>query len=370
MKTNYNRWLVYIVAIIAATGGLLFGFDTGVISGAIPYFQPYFGIDDSMVETITTAGLIGAILGALTCGRITDRFGRRKIILIAAIVFGLGAMWSGLATSTVQLIGARLFLGIAIGVSSFVVPLYIAEISPTKIRGRLVPMFQLMVTIGILVSYMSDLYFADNSVADCWRPMFLVGVIPAVILFIGMWFLPETPGWLYTRGREAEARRVLEKIEPPQMIEQRIAMIAAEIENGKKQAGWREIFRPWLRNALIICIGIMFFQQFVGINTIMYYCPKIFMMAGFTDAVSAIWASVGVGLVNVIFTLVSIYFVDRWGRRKLYFLGMGGISLSLLALGACFLLNARLGGFGSGVSILLIFLYIAFFAISIGPSGG
>lgn len=369
MKTNYNRWLVYIVAIIAATGGLLFGFDTGVISGAIPYFQPYFGIDDSMVETITTAGLVGAILGALTCGRITDRFGRRKIILIAAIVFGLGAMWSGLATSTVQLIGARLFLGIAIGVSSFVVPLYIAEISPTKIRGRLVSMFQLMVTIGILVSYMSDLYFADNSVADCWRPMFLVGVIPAVILFIGMWFLPETPGWLYTRGREAEARRVLEKIEMPQMIEQRIAMIAAEIENGKKQAGWREIFRPWLRNALIICIGIMFFQQFVGINTIMYYCPKIFMMAGFTDAVSAIWASVGVGLVNVIFTLVSIYFVDRWGRRKLYFLGMGGISLSLLALGACFLLNARLGGFGSGVSILLIFLYIAFFAISIGPLG-
>ena len=237
MKTNYNRWLVYIVAIIAATGGLLFGFDTGVISGAIPYFQPYFGIDDSMVETITTAGLVGAILGALTCGRITDRFGRRKIILIAAIVFGLGAMWSGLATSTVQLIGARLFLGIAIGVSSFVVPLYIAEISPTKIRGRLVSMFQLMVTIGILVSYMSDLYFADNSVADCWRPMFLVGVIPAVILFIGMWFLPEAPGWLYTRGREAEARRVLEKIEPPQMIEQRIAMIAAEIENGKKQAG-------------------------------------------------------------------------------------------------------------------------------------
>lgn len=188
--------LIYVIAIIAATGGLLFGFDTGVISGAIPFFQKDFGIDNGMVEQITSAGLLGAILGALFCGKLTDRLGRRKVILASAVIFAVGAVWSGIAADAWNLVLARLFLGVAIGVSSFAVPLYIAEISPTKVRGTLVSMFQLMVTIGVLVSYLSDLYFADESDMTCWRPMFYVGVIPACILLIGMFFMPETPRWL------------------------------------------------------------------------------------------------------------------------------------------------------------------------------
>lgn len=369
MKPAYHKHFVYIIAVIAAMGGLLFGFDTGVISGAIPFLQQDFGIDDAMIESITAAGLAGAILGALFCGRITDGLGRRKVILAAAVIFGAGALWSGLAATPLQLILARLFLGVAIGVSSFAVPLYIAEIAPARMRGQLVSMFQLMVTIGILVSYLSDLALADNGDPGCWRPMLCVGIIPAVILLAGMLCLPETPCWLLMKGREEEGRDVLARIEQPREAERSLARIHARIEEDRSRSGWREIFRPWLRSSLVIAVGIMFFQQFAGINTIMYYCPKIFRMAGFTDNVTAIGASVGVGVVNVLFTLVSIRLIDRLGRRKLFFIGMTGIVATLLALGGCFAFQEQSGETGKWLSILLVFLYIAFFAISIGPLG-
>ena len=362
--------LIYVIAIIAATGGLLFGFDTGVISGAIPFFQKDFGIDNGMVEQITSAGLLGAILGALFCGKLTDRLGRRKVILASAVIFAVGAVWSGIAADAWNLVLARLFLGVAIGVSSFAVPLYIAEISPTKVRGTLVSMFQLMVTIGVLVSYLSDLYFADESDMTCWRPMFYVGVIPACILLIGMFFMPETPRWLMSQGRHDESIRILNRIEGEAQAKISFRQMQEEIKRSEaEKSGWRELLQPWLRTPLIICIGIMFFQQFVGINTVIYYSPKIFLMAGFDGTVAAIWASVGVGLVNVIFTVVSVYFVDRLGRRKLYFIGLSGIVVSLLLLGLCFVYVNQLGDSVKWVAILLIFCCVAFFAISIGPLG-
>lgn len=370
MKTEHNKMLIYIIAMIAATGGLLFGFDTGVISGAIPFFQKDFGIDNNMIELITSAGLLGAILGALFCGRLTDRLGRKKVILASAVIFAVGAIWSGVAVDAWNLVLARLFLGIAIGVSSFAVPLYIAEISPAKVRGMLVSMFQLMVTIGVLVSYLSDLYFADEGDMSCWRPMFYVGVIPACILLVGMIFMPETPRWLMSKGRHSESIRILKRIEGEKQAKDSFQQMQEEIKRSEtEKSGWKELLQPWLRTPLIICIGIMFFQQFVGINTVIYYSPKIFLMAGFDGAVAAIWASVGVGLVNVIFTVVSVYFVDRLGRRKLYFIGLSGIVVSLLLLGLCFVYVNQLGDSVKWVAILLIFCYVAFFAISIGPLG-
>ena len=371
MKIGHDKMLVYIIAIIAATGGLLFGFDTGVVSGAIPFFQKDFGIDNNMIELVTSVGLLGAILGALFCGKITDQLGRKKVILASAVIFVVGAIWSGIAFDVWNLILARLFLGIAIGVSSFAVPLYIAEISPAKLRGRLVSMFQLMVTIGVLVSYLSDLFFADENNPSCWRPMFYVGVIPACVLLVGMIFMPETPRWLMSQGRWNESENVLNKIEG---IEQaKISMQQMQEEMKKKEevekSSWRELLQPWLRPPLFICIGIMFFQQFVGINTVIYYSPKIFLMVGFEGTVAAIWASVGVGLVNVIFTVVSVYFVDRLGRRKLYFIGLFGITVSLLLLGVCFWVSNQLGDSVKWLAIMLIFCYVAFFVISIGPLG-
>lgn len=362
--------LIYVIALIAATGGLLFGFDTGVISGAIPFFQKDFGVDNSMIEIVTTAGLLGAILGALFCGRITDRLGRKKVILASAVIFAIGAVWSGLAPDIWHLLLSRLFLGIAIGVSSFVVPLYIAEISPTKIRGTLVSMFQLMITIGVLVSYLSDLHFADENDVTCWRPMFYVGVIPACILLVGMLFMPETPRWLLSQGRKAECLRILTRIEGEAQANASLMSMQNEmILEKNEKTGLKELFQPWLRTPLIICVGIMFFQQFVGINTVIYYSPKIFLMAGFDGTVAAIWASVGVGVVNVIFTVVSVYFVDRLGRRKLYFTGLSGIIFSLILLGFCFMYGNSLGDAGKWLTISLIFMYVAFFAISIGPLG-
>jgi len=333
-----NKALVILIAAIAATGGLLFGFDTGVISGAIPYFQKSFGLENDWVEIITTAGLVGAVLGAMFSGRITDIIGRKKVILFSAVIFMIGAVWSGAAPSAVNLMIARLFLGVAIGISSFAVPLYIAEISPTKTRGIFVSLFQLLITIGILVSYFSDLAFAlpegDPGYNDCWRPMFYVGVIPASIMFIGMVFLPETPRWLMSKGREAECRKVLTKVEDPELLEETFSKMKEETEADRNNiTDWKEIFKPWLRTPLMIAIGIMFIQQFTGINTIIYYSPKIFLMAGFEGARAAILASISVGVISVLFSVISLFMVDRIGRRKLFFIGLTGMTASLLALG-------------------------------------
>lgn len=329
-NTSYRYWMIYVIAIVAAMGGLLFGFDTGVISGAIPFFQKDFGIDDSMVEVVTSSGLLGAILGALCCGKLTDRVGRRKVILTSAVIFAIGALWSGWAPGIYHLIAARLFLGVAIGISSF----------------------------------------ADEASVSCWRPMFYVGVIPAIILFVGMLLVPPSPRWLMSVGREEESLSVLKMVEHPDLVNASFERMRNEMrKNDERQGRFKDLAQPWLRNALVIAIGIMFFQQFVGINTVIYYSPKIFLMSGFGGAVSAIGASVGVGVVNLLFTLLSVYFVDRLGRRKLYFLGLSGIVISLLLLATSFIFAARLGDSGKWLSIVLIFLYVGFFAISIGPLG-
>jgi len=364
-KGKYNKSVVIVIASIAATGGLLFGFDTGVISGAIPFLQDYFELTDSQVESVTALGLIGAVVGALVTGRLSDYLGRKKVILASAFVFATGALWTGFAPSVTQLMISRFYLGLAIGVSSFAVPLYISEISPTKIRGTLVSMFQLLITVGILTAYLSDNALADNNNLECWRPMLWVGVIPALVLFIGMFFLPETPRWLMSKGREEEGEQVLRRVEDPSLIENSMAAMRQDIAIDASQAGWREILKPWLRNALIIAVGIMFFQQFVGINTVIYYSPKIFLAAGFEGAEAAIAASVIVGAVNVFFTIVSLFVIDRLGRRKLYFLGLAGIAVALISMGLGFMLP----GVTKWFLVISVLVYIAFFAISLGPLG-
>jgi SP family galactose:H+ symporter-like MFS transporter len=368
-EKSYNKNLVIIIAAVAATGGLLFGFDTGVISGAIPFFQQDFQLSNSMVENITTAGLVGAVIGAMFTGRLSDIFGRKKTILSAAIIFVIGAAWSGWAPTPELLIIARLFIGLAIGISSFSVPLYIAEISPTHMRGRLVSLFQLLITIGILVSYLSDLAFANNNNLESWRPMFYMGIVPGFILLVGIFFLPETPRWLMSKGRETESLKILKKIEEPALVEESMKRMKEELEKDKERPNFREVFRPWLRSALIIAVGIMFVQQFVGINTVIYYSPKIFMIVGFEGARAGIWGAVSVGVVNVAFTVLSLFMIDKLGRRKLYFIGLGGIIVSLFALGLVFAFHSILGDMGKWLAIIFVWVYIAFFAISLGPLG-
>lgn len=369
-EKKYNKYLVVVIVAIASTGGLLFGFDTGVISGALPFLEQSWDLTTEQQEWIVTALLIGAILGAMSSGRLTDIFGRKKIIIITSFIFAIGSLMAGASPSLGFLAVSRIVLGIAIGISSFTVPMYIAEISPTKIRGALVSSFQLMITIGILASYFSDQAFADEANPFSWRWMFYVGVIPAIILFVGMIFLPESPRWLMGAGRREEGIKVLRKVESPDLVEASIKRIDNEIKKEKEAVtNWTELFKPWMRNALIIAVGIMLVQQFVGINTIIYYAPTVFLIAGFEGARAAIAATIIVGVVNVLSTVVSMAVIDKVGRRKLYFIGLTGMAIALTALGF-FFLNRE--GLGEGMRYMIvgsILVYIFFFAISLGPLG-
>lgn len=368
-EKKQNTTTVIVIAAIASTGGLLFGFDTGVISGALPFLRESWDLTSNQQEIITTAVLVGAVLGALSSGRITDIVGRKKVIIATSIIFAVGSILTGAAPSMMFLAISRVVLGIAIGISSFAVPLYISEISPTKYRGALVSSFQLMITIGIVASYFSDLYFADEANAFSWRWMFYVGVFPAIILFIGMLFVPETPRFLISKGRDEEGRKVLEKIEDPELVDDAVAQIKEEIGLDRDAVGFKELFSKTWRVPLSIAIGIMFVQQFVGINTVIYYAPTIFLIAGFEGARAAITATIAVGLVNVGSTVLSMFLIDKIGRRKLYFIGVTGMMIALATLAAFFFFKDDLGDNLKWVTVGTVLVYIMFFAISLGPLG-
>ncbi len=317
---------VLLIAIIAATGGLLFGFDTGVISGALPFLKQYWNLSDASIALVTTTVLIGAVIGAITSGKLSDIIGRKRMIISNAVIFSVGAIGCAFAPSVTILIIMRIIIGFAIGITSYVVPMYISEISPTRSRGALVTLNQLMITIGILVSYITDFILSNDSKMDSWRWMFLVGFIPSLILLIGMFFLPETPRWLISKQRWEEGKKILLKVEDADMVEQTLENLKKEIQfSSENTSGLKEIFKPWLRAPLIITIGIFFFQQFSGVNTIIYYSPIIFKMAGIVSNTQSIIPAIIIGVVNVLACLLSVFLLDKVGRRKLYFIGISGM---------------------------------------------
>lgn len=361
---------VLLISVIAATGGLLFGFDTGVISGALPFLKQYWNLSDSSIELITTTVLIGAVAGAVTSGRLSDLIGRKRMIIVNAIIFTIGAVGCAYAPSVGLLIAMRIIIGFAIGITSYVVPMYISEISPTRVRGAMVTLNQLMITIGILVSYMTDYALSSDSNAQSWRMMFLVGFVPALILLIGMFFLPETPRWLIGKGRWAEGKAILLKVEDADIVDQTLADLEKDIQlESKEKTNWTEVFKPWLRAPLIITIGIFFFQQFSGVNTIIYYSPIIFKMAGVVSNTGSIIPAIIIGAVNVAACFVSVLLLDKVGRRRLYMIGISGMIPSLALLGACFHFKAELGASLPIFAVLSIVCFIIFIAISLAPLG-
>jgi SP family galactose:H+ symporter-like MFS transporter len=361
---------VLLIAGIAATGGLLFGFDTGVISGALPFLKQYWHLDDGSIEWITTTVLIGAIIGAVSSGKLSDSLGRKRMIIINAIVFTIGALGCSFAPSILVLILMRILIGIAIGITSYVVPMYISEISPTRVRGALVTLNQLMITIGILISYITDYCLSNDANSGSWKMMFLVGVVPALILLIGMFFLPESPRWLIARGRIAEGEEILRKTEDADMVKLTLESIKQEVSlTVDNTSQLRQIFKPWLRAPLIITVGIFFFQQFSGVNTIIYYSPIIFKMAGVVSNTKSILPAIIIGAVNVLACLLSVFLLDKVGRRKLFFIGIYGMIPSLGLLGACFYFKDALGASLPVFAVLSIVLYIIFIAISLAPLG-
>ena len=335
--------------------------STGVISGAILFVQQDFHLTTFQEEMVVSAVLFGATFGAVAGGRMTDRLGRRTTLLLVALLFILGAIGTAFAQTMSWLSIGRFVVGVASGVASFTAPLYISEISPPAVRGKLVSLNQLMITIGIVCSYLADYGLAASR---GWRWMFGLAAIPAIILLTGMLFVPETPRWYMSRSMKDKAREVLFRMHPPAMAESELR----EIEDSLKlqQGDWKELLSPRLRRALIIGVGLAVFQQFTGINTVIYYAPTIFQLAGLRSNAAAILATAGVGIVNVLFTVVAVWLLDRAGRRPLLMYGLLGMIVSLGILGFAFI-SPNLAPALAWISLVCVMLYVASFAISLGP---
>lgn len=356
------RNFVYITAGIAALAGLLFGYDTGVISGAILFIKDQFQLSSATIEKVVSAVLLGAVIGAALSGALADRFGRKKVLIVTALLFSMGAIGAAFAPTVPFIIVFRFIIGIAIGVASYTAPLFISEISPPNVRGGLVSLNQLMITCGIVVSYLADymLTMGQNE----WRWMFGLGALPALILLAGMFMLSESPRWLISRNRVDEARSVLKNIMSAESVEPEIKLVQASLS--AKVGTWKDVTAPWVRPAIIVGVSLAFFQQVTGINTIIYYAPTIFEFAGFASHKVSILATIGVGIVNVLMTIVAIWFIDKLGRKPLLYIGLTGMALSLGVLGFAFYLPGMMESLKM-ITVLSVLFYIASFAISLGP---
>lgn len=355
-----NPAFLYLVAGFAALGGLLFGYDTGVISGALLFLKRDLGLSTLGQEVVTSAVLAGALVGAAFAGGLADRYGRRRLIGVAGALYVAGSIGAALAPGAGFLAAMRLVLGLAIGVTSVVVPLYLAEVSPSERRGALVTTYQLAITIGI---FSADLLGAAFAPSGGWRWMFGLAALPGALQLAGLLVLPNSPRWLVAKGRDAEARRVFAQLGEDADAE--IASIRRAIAC-ERASSWRDLLAPAVRPALVVGIGLAVFQQITGINTVIYYAPEIFAQAGIEGAASQLWAALVVGGVNVLATLIAVRWLDRVGRRPLLVAGLVGMGASLALLGTAFALGGEGGAVGLA-SLLLIATYVACFAFSLGP---
>ena len=359
-KSKLNFYVI-MVATIAAIAGILFGFDTGVVSGAILFIRNEYHLSNLMNGVVVSAVLAGALVGSLLSGSFADYFGRRKLLIITSLIFIVGTIGSAMAFSIPSLIISRFVVGLAIGIASFAAPLYISEVAPPERRGALVSLNQLAITVGILLAYFVDM--AYSSKLHNWRLMFGFGVIPAVILFFGMLCLPKSPRWLVLKGRIDEARKTLQRVRGVFFREEELIGIKNSL---KEQGSWKLMFQRWVLPAVGIGLGLGFLQQCTGINTIIYYAPTIFEMAGFKSASGAILATTGVGVVNVLFTIIALPLIDRWGRRPLLLSGMVCMLFSLCFLALSFAFQNDIASL-RWFALASMLIYIAGFAVSLGP---
>ncbi|MBA8824888.1 sugar porter (SP) family MFS transporter [Saccharopolyspora lacisalsi] len=351
--------LVVGASVTAAFGGLLFGYDTGVVAAALPYITDAFDLGETLKQIVTAALLAGAVVGVIVGGSLSDRLGRKKTLTGVTVLYAVATLGSAVAAGTVSLITSRIFLGIAIGISSLVVPTYIAEIAPPKNRGTLVSLHQFMVTVGILFAYLVG-YGLSGSAS--WRWMIAVGIAPAVLMFVGLFALPESPRWLVSRRREREARAVLARARPAEDVDAEITDIV-EAVRAEGRITYRELlgtrFRRWI-SVGVVAAGA---SQVVGVNAIIYYVPTILEEQGFGKT-AAIGVSVAVGIVNVVFTIPALLWIDRFGRRPWILGGTVVIILSLIAVGIVFQFPIQ----GAAVVWLIVALmvYESAFACSLG----
>ncbi|MFI7006293.1 sugar porter family MFS transporter [Streptomyces sp. NPDC050145] len=345
-----------------AVGGFLFGFDTGVVSGALLYIRDDFGLNSFQQGSVVSVLLIGSVIGAMGSGKLADRWGRRRLLGVAGAVFLAGTVLAVFATGYAMLLVARIVLGLAVGTASALVPVYLSEISPTDIRGRLLTMNQLMITVGILVAYLVNMAFSSGG---HWRAMFACGAVPAVILVVAaLWILPESPQWQIATGRADLARQAIASVADEATADQLVARAQqrmADDRNASQDGGGGRLWAPNVRPALIVGLTLAAVQQFGGINTIIYYAPTIIEQTGL-DASNSIVYSVAIGVINLVMTLVAIKLVDRVGRRPMVLVSLAVMAASVFLLGLAFVADLS-----SGLTLLFMVVYIAAFAGGLGP---
>ncbi|OON38664.1 MFS transporter [Izhakiella australiensis] len=363
-KTGWMR-NVLLISLVTAVGGFLFGFDNGSISGSVGFLQSKFALDADSTGWVTSSIIVGCIIGVALAGPLCDAIGRKKVLLLTALIFIFGVLGEAMASSAEMLVWFRILVGVGIGVETTIAPLYIAEVSPAAIRGRLVSLNQLFNCIGNLAIFSIAALIANGAseawnVEHGWRIIFATGIVPAILFLLLLAKVPESPRWLMRKGREAASLAVLEKINPDQAsAAQQMAAIKAALHS-ERQPRLSDLFSPRLRKALMVGFGVALFQQITGINAIFYYAPEIFKTAG-VNLSGAMSFTVLIGLTLVLATLVSMWIIDKVGRRSLLIFGSIGMALTLAGVGLLFRLN------GSTTLLLICILtYVAVFAVSYG----
>lgn len=356
-----NNRFMFFIACLVSVGGILYGYDVGVISGALLFIQDTIPMTDSQIGVIVGAVLGGGLIGTLLAGPIGDRYGRRFLIMGSSLVFMLGVLFILLAQTFLMILCARIFLGIGVGVVAVAVPLYVAEMVPAKDRGKYMTFFQLLLTFGIVIAYFVDLIFTPSR---NWRGMFSIVLIPAATLFFGMIFLPETPRWLIANKQSDRARQVLRRIRSSSV---EVEKDMKEIEDSlhETHGSWRELFSSQFWMPTLIAIAVAIFNQLTGINSFLQYAPLILKNAGIHSDVITMVGSVGIGILNFFCTGIAILFIDTLGRRPLMLLGVAGVALAECYLGAVPYITQDT--FLTGIlSLAGLFAFIVFFAIGPG----
>ena len=377
---NYNsskqsNSFIAAICSIGSLGGLLFGFDTAVISGTFSFIEQYFSLNEIEIGWFTSSALIGAIIGALVSGSLSDRFGRKPILIIAAFLFFISALGCTIPNSFIFLIVARIIGGIGVGMASVLAPLYISEFSPPKIRGKLIALYQLSIVIGILLAYLTNwllLKFSLEStslfnetdklyrifVSEVWRGMFGLEMIPSGLFILLLFLIPESPRWLIKNNNPEKGFNILTKISGKKIAEKEFIEIKNSINKFKGRIA--DLLRPGLRLALLVGIGLSVFGQFTGVNIIIYYGPTILENAGFKID-GALQFQVAIGLINLIFTILALWRIDRWGRRPLLVYGMFSVFISLIIIAFQFTFDSSQGI----LIVVMLCIYMASLALSI-----
>lgn len=373
MKNNNTSGYVIFMAVVAAIGGILFGYDTAVISGTTAIVKSQFGLTDMMEGWYVGCALIGSIAGVLVAGSLSDYLGRKLTMLISAALFSISAIGCAVCGSFDGLVAYRIVGGIGIGIVSIVSPIYISEVSPARIRGTLVSLYQLAVTVGFLLAYLANWVIDSNgdlSVAgelwtniwnsEMWRGMLGSETLPALLFFFIIFFIPESPKWLIVRGKMDKASGVLAKIYADQNdIDNEIATTKESMAGDK--GSWSDLLKPGILLAVIAGSAIAILGQFMGVNAVLYYGPKIFADAGFDNPM---FSTVLVGVVNCVTTVLAVFIIDRVGRKQLIYWGVSGMIICLVAIGIYFAWGSALG-LGNGFMLTFFLAYVFCTAISI-----